>query len=477
MKPQILSIGLVPTILLGWLIPCVLALNAPLEHDVGHGQGGRILAAAPEESPPDYEAPTYGYGYPPPYQYETSTLTSSTTSFWTHSISNVVTATSVVTVSDQSSSTSDPWVDSSVLGITGTLTSTTSTMPGYSASTTPTFSSSEAAKNTSSSLSLPTSTPHTSTDNGVTDATSSTADASSTLTKHTTATVTKDLTLTSWASSETSFESSQLPVTASSSSTDNFGSVRTNTSTRYFNPSTYSDKSRTFDSRTTSTAYSPTVTEGNPRTKTYFSSQWANSTVTSTPGASIPSTTQHLSIPLTTVLTVTTVSISATVTNETQTVPLSSGVSPSRSFQTTPNPPFPTSANTTSSYSRSSDSPWYIYGALKRDQQNLHMDLLISAVPKYEYYPGHRNWPFHRASLGEYQFSRPMDTNCSHIDYVLPPYINGKNPVYLQAQLKSAFYRADIKDPNYFFATVPNSIKHDLSRTGDIQYCYFLSSS
>ncbi|OAQ68469.1 hypothetical protein VFPPC_04702 [Pochonia chlamydosporia 170] len=473
MKLPMVLVAFGQVLLLGFIVSCAEALGEAFQNE-GKLQPSRSLSSTvPSEGPPDYGLPTYDYGYPPPYQYETS---SSVTSVPPNSVSStlstavdsvVTTSTVVVTVTGQSSSTSDkyitstetqtlthsdtteqtagststkpdPWVSSSVLGVTGTSTSSTSTEQEESSSPRTTTTYSESATNTGLSSSQASSSTTTwKSDNTDTITPSLSTDVTST--RLATATITKEVTVTSSThSSVESFESSELPITASLSSTKSKSptsnapssfttithTVKTLKSTGASDSVTFSHSSSEWSSSTwssvlggtqfpsvstvintvtvssgilvtiiteslssvgTSTVGSDTRSysvssshvgsstisstgiDGTPRTNTYFSSTWANNTMGSSTIVSSPASSQESSLPSsistrlgtistgTTVRTVT-VSPSVTLTHQTQTITLTSGVSGGSSTWTISTPPFTMPSNSTASVWSSSSA-------------------------------------------------------------------------------------------------------------------------
>ncbi|KAG5973659.1 hypothetical protein E4U55_000336 [Claviceps digitariae] len=269
-----LSVGFISTLILGSFLPFIKASHETLNDgvvDLG-SSAAQLSDVVARDEPPKYETPTYGYGYPPPYHYGTSTLTSvSVSSTSPESISSTVVDPSTVTTTDQSSYSSNTtsstiddqtrttssafqstdesasassknWVESSVLGITGTLTQTTPEGMTFStASTLPT--SSESTTSTGISSSLPTASGYSSSNGGI--IVSSTSHANNTMT--TTITGTTEISTTDLVtSSGLSFESSQLPITASLSSRFNYSSFSTtwsNSTTETPGPGVASSKS------------------------------------------------------------------------------------------------------------------------------------------------------------------------------------------------------------------------------------------
>ncbi|KAG6000360.1 hypothetical protein E4U21_005552 [Claviceps maximensis] len=132
------------------------------------------------------------------------------------------------------------------------------------------------------------------------------------------------------------------------SSTDLPSGMQTNTTsvekttawpTSYSQTSSSDNSTQIMSSPTSSSVLSQTFTDGNPRTKTYFSSQWANNTSVSTRDGTIPGPTQILtsqssmfsfptSISLSTGYTAPNTTAMVTTIQQTHTVPLSSDISP-----------------------------------------------------------------------------------------------------------------------------------------------------
>ncbi|KAG6074282.1 hypothetical protein E4U33_002570 [Claviceps sp. LM78 group G4] len=457
-----LSVGFVSTLALVSLLSCIEASRGTLKDDVVDLGPDAQLSHVAREAPPDYNAPTYGYDNPPPYQYATSTLASdSITLTSTDSMTNTVIDTTTVTTNGESSYYSDTttsvivsqntddtaspssstWVESSVLGITGTSTSAISkTTTFLSVSTFSTAS--ESTTSTMLTPSLPMSSGIASNSSSIMGTSTSSHDNNTwttTMTGNPETSTNEFVT-----SSRLTFESSQLPITESVSSWFNYSSssttwssatpepgtatnsgvsslkpsptpssltwspvfnttmsasasvspsvsvpvianstlstsgIQTSTTssnqtaiwpTSYGQTSTRGDSSQSLSSTTSSNALSQTISDGNPRTRTYFSSQWTNSTSISTQDGTFSGPTQILtsrtsvssiptSLPLSTWYTTPNTSTLAITTQETRTVPLSSGTSRNTTLQSSPSPPFSIPANSTASPSTSSGSSW-----------------------------------------------------------------------------------------------------------------------
>ncbi|QPH18786.1 hypothetical protein C2857_003883 [Epichloe festucae Fl1] len=319
-----LLVGFIPTIILGCLLSCIKASHDAWNDDVDFGPVRQLSHVVPRELPPDYEAPTYGYDYPPPYQYGTSTSASlSVIASSYESLPSTVTNTAIVTTIDQfpyssntiisttdshtmtsshtsqsrddsTSSSSKSWVDSSVLGITGTSSRTTSVGTTYSTANTSAISKSASSIGVSSSLLIPTG--YTSTNSSV--IASSTSHVNNTLAR--TMTVTRKVSTFSskplpsqstvtW--HPVSHTTSSAPTSPIASTVHLSSGIRTTTSsdtgttggpTRYSQTNSWGNSSQTMSSATSS-VQSQTVTDGKPRTRTYFSSQWTNDTSSATP--------------------------------------------------------------------------------------------------------------------------------------------------------------------------------------------------
>ncbi|QUC20070.1 uncharacterized protein UV8b_04311 [Ustilaginoidea virens] len=235
MKTSIISKRFFPAVLLGESFLRVSSLSLAIRPKSDPGLDYRFSGIAPSQRPPDYQAPTYGYENPPPYQYDTSTLTTTDISKSSSTPPDVI-YTIITIVTDQSSSTSkrslssiDPympyssstsvsrsWPQSSILGVTGTSASDESTF----ASSTATLG---LATETASSLSW--STVSKSASKGVPpEDTSWAASITSSVTQTPTATNTKDMSsVGSSASSLPSSESSEPAITSGSSHQGNTG--------------------------------------------------------------------------------------------------------------------------------------------------------------------------------------------------------------------------------------------------------------
>lgn len=277
---------------------------------------------------------------------------------------------------DSKSSSSKSWIDSSVLGITGTSSRTTSVGTTYSTANTSTFSKSASSIGFSSSPLVSTGYP--STKSSV--IASSTTHVNKTLTQ--TMTVTRKVSATSskplpsqstvtW--HPVSNTTSSAPTSPIASTVHLSSGIRTTTSsdtvttggppTRYSQTNTWGNSSQTMSSAT-SYVQSQTITDGNPRTRTYFSSQWTNDTSVSTQDGSFPGPTQILtsytstfsfptSIPPTTRYPASNESTSVPATKKTHTISLSSGINRSTASQSSLSPPLPT-LSSGSTWTRSS---------------------------------------------------------------------------------------------------------------------------
>ncbi|KAG6038180.1 hypothetical protein E4U41_004489 [Claviceps citrina] len=444
-----LSVGFTSTIIFGSFLSCIQASRETSKDDVvvDLGSVAQLSHVVARELPPNYETPTYGYDYPPsPYQYDTSTLASvSFTPISSESIPSTAIDTTTVTTIDQSTYTSDTtisttdshivtnsqasqstdetastssktWVESSVLGITGTSTWTTSEGPTFSSANT-SSTTSETTTSTGILSSLPVSSGYLSTNGSI--IVSSTSNANNTMTQ--TMTGIPNLPTTDRVtSSELSFESSQLPITASLSSRSNYSSFYTTPSKRtsatlivtgpgvsssessssqssltwppvfnitssvsaspvlstiylssgvqtsmksgeqttawptsYSEMSTRSNSSQMMSSATSPPVLSQTVTDGTPRTKTYFSSQWANSTSLSTKDGTFPGPTQIWTITTSIFSFPTSFSLTTGYT-----VPLSSGIVRNTTSGSTASASYSSPPNSTVSQPTSSGSSW-----------------------------------------------------------------------------------------------------------------------
>ncbi|KAG6011324.1 hypothetical protein E4U43_008397 [Claviceps pusilla] len=140
--------------------------------------------------------------------------------------------------------------------------------------------------------------------------------------------------------------------------------------TSYSQTSASSNSSQLMSSPTPSSALSQTLVDGNPRTKTYFSSQWANSTSVSTQDDSFPGPTEILtrhssmfsfptSVSLSTGYTAPNTSATVTTIQQTLTVPLSSGISRNTTtFPSSFSSPLSSPSNSTGSQPTTSRSSW-----------------------------------------------------------------------------------------------------------------------
>ncbi|KAG5965793.1 hypothetical protein E4U58_002691 [Claviceps cyperi] len=455
-----LPVGFVSTLTLGSLLSCIEASRGTLKDDVVDLGPVAQLSHVARETPPEYNAPSYGYDDPPPYQYATSTLASDSISLTsTDSLPNTVIDTTTVTTNGESSYYSDTttsvivsqntdgpafpssrtWVESSVLGITGASTSAISETTTFSSVST--FSmTSESTTSTLLTPSLPMSSGIASSSSSIIGTSISSPYANNTWT--TTMIGNPETSTTEFVpSSRLTFESSQLPVTASVSSWFNYSSssttwssattepgtatnpvasslkpssnppsltwppvfnttmpasasaspsvsapvianstlspsaIQTNTTSSNQTaiwPTSYgqtSTSSQSLSSTRSSYALSQTISDGNPRTRTYFSSQWANSTSVSSQDGTFSGPTQiftsHTSVssiptslPLSTWYTTPNTSTLAITTQETRTVPLSSSIRRNTTSQSSPSPSISISSNSTASPSTSSGSSW-----------------------------------------------------------------------------------------------------------------------
>ncbi|KAG5917510.1 hypothetical protein E4U61_002685 [Claviceps capensis] len=252
-----LSVGFVSTLTLGSLLSCVEASRGTLKDGVVDLGSVAQLSRVAREAPPDYKAPTYDYDDPPPYQYATSTLAGDPITLTsTDSLPNTVIDTTTVATNGQSSYHSDTttsvivsqntdnpaspssstWVESSVLGITGTSTTAISETTTFSSvgtlSTT-----SESTTSTELTPSLPMSSGIVSNSSSIIGTSTSSPHANNTWT--TTMTGNPETSTTeSVPSSRLTFESSQLPITASASSWSNYSSSSTTWSSATTEPGT-----------------------------------------------------------------------------------------------------------------------------------------------------------------------------------------------------------------------------------------------
>ncbi|QLI72211.1 uncharacterized protein G6M90_00g091750 [Metarhizium brunneum] len=100
-----------PALILSFLVSFTQAFGNPFEYGT-RPEPGHLSGVGPRDSPPDYGPPSYGYGYPPPYQYETSISTatwiiSSGSSTFLTSVTTI--STEALTVTNQPPSTSDKY--------------------------------------------------------------------------------------------------------------------------------------------------------------------------------------------------------------------------------------------------------------------------------------------------------------------------------------------------------------------------------
>ncbi|OAA48596.1 hypothetical protein NOR_01846 [Metarhizium rileyi] len=252
MKLPMVLLAFGPALFLGFLVSFAQALVNLFDDEANIEPSHRLSGLGPRDLPPNYGPPTYDYGSPPPYGYETPALTTTVTvssDYSTFTTSVTSKKTKLVTVTNQPhltsgeyttltntltvtksggagsesasvSTKSDSWVKSSALGVTGTSTASRSTEWESSSSAETEATSSEMVTGPRSSLGHASTATITFT--FVTSESSTLASIDKgTSTKPNTASVPQQTTRTdSVISSRSSFETSSLPSTANVSSND-----------------------------------------------------------------------------------------------------------------------------------------------------------------------------------------------------------------------------------------------------------------